>query len=219
VCSETCILISSHDRYASLAHFTQTQIDKQWQDHPAVYFSELSALNVSGLLEFRRDSVDWIDVTLDVVQDLLSHGYRSIYLILDDHPPLGRCQQDLLNHVLTNILAEREATTISLFESGQGRQAAGQTTVDVCGGLEALPESYLWKYSLHLGLWSLSKLRVLLGRLDADLTCLDARHPWSFERIGGGYRSMTDREKVGPSYRIAAPFEVFWRTNKILAAS
>ena len=219
MCAETCILISSHDRYASLAHFTQTQINKQWQDHPAVSFSGLSALNVSRLLELRRDPVDWIGVTLDAVHDLLSHGYHSVYLILDDHPPLGRCQQDLLNHVLPNILAERDATNISLFGSGQGRQAVGQITLDVCGGLEALPKSYLWKYSLHPGLWSLSKLQCLLDRLDADLTRLDARHPWSFERIGGGYRSMTDGEKVGSSYRIAAPFEVLWRKDKILSAS
>ena len=219
MCADTCILISSHDRYASLAHFTQTQIDKQWQYHPSVYFSGLSALNGSRLLKLRRDPVDWIGVTLDAVQDLLSHGYHSVYLVLDDHPPLGRCQPNLLNHVLPKILFEREATNISLFGSGQGRQVEGQTTLDFCGGLEVLPESYLWKYSLHPGLWSLSKLQRLLDRLDADLTCLDTRHPWSFERIGGGYRSMIDGEKMGLSYRIAAPFEGFWSREKILAVS
>ena len=82
------------------------------------------------MLKLRRDPVDWIGVTLDAVQDLLSHGYRSVYLVLDDHPPLGRCQPNLLNNVLPKILFERDATNISLFGSGQGRQVEGQTTLD-----------------------------------------------------------------------------------------
>ena len=177
--SDTCILIASHDHYESLARLTQAEIATQWDAHPPVFFSGLTGAE-SDILPLQGRSIDWIGIALDAVEELLSRSYQSAYLILDDHPPVGRCQSELLNNVLPRLLIDLNAVNISLFGSGQGRKVEGAICVSDTIGFEKLPESYLWRYSLHPGLWLLVALRELLLILDGKLASVEKRTAWSF---------------------------------------
>lgn len=142
---------------------------------------------------------------LDAVQDLSNRGYQAVYIILDDHPPMGRCREDVLNDFLPQILHIRKAANISLFGSGQGRDIEGIVVNDLCGGLEKLPNSYLWRYSLHPGLWCVQSLLDVLGVLDNYLTDHNQRTAWAFERVGGGCEALFEGDSFNASFRIAAP--------------
>ncbi len=116
----TCILIPSYDGYRSLAGFTANQIDHHWRDHPPIYFCGLSApAHKNDLLLFlRRQSSDWLSILIDAVHEVKERGFKAVYLILDDHPPLGPCEANTLNQTLPATLERLEAGTISLFRPG-----------------------------------------------------------------------------------------------------
>lgn len=132
-----CILIPSHVGYWSLAIFTASQIDRCWKDYPPIF--------VCGLDQLKQK---------DGVGEVRQRGFEVVYLILDDHPPMGLCRDDIPNYVLPEILQRLGADNISLFGSGQGRGIEGRVFRELGIGIERLPESYRWRYSLHPGLWS-----------------------------------------------------------------
>ena len=72
-------------------------------------------------------------------------------------------------------------------------------------GLEQLPRAYLWRYSLHPGLWSLHALEKLLTKLESGAATMDARTPWAFERIGARKESQSDGDAVTQCYRVTSP--------------
>jgi hypothetical protein len=134
---------------------------------------------------FERASDDWLGILIDAVRELRKRGFRMVYVILDDHPPLGPCRYDILNNVLPEVMLSRGAEIISLFGSGQGRNIEGDVVLEAGIGFEQLPDSYLWRYSLHPALWSLQALEILLSKLDVEITTRDGRTPWAFERLSG----------------------------------
>lgn len=166
----SCILIPSHVRYQSLAVFTANQIGQWWKNHPSIFFCGLEQLkHKDGVsLLSRRDNINWIGIELDAVREVQQRGFEVVYLILDGHPPMGLCRDDILNYVLPRILQRLGADNISLFGSGQGRSIEGHVFRESGIGIEHLPESYLWRYSLHPGLWSCKSLQDLLQLLDSE---------------------------------------------------
>jgi len=203
----TCILIPSHERYRGLAGFTAGQISRQWANHPPVFFCGLSGLpRENGVLLLRdRDSADWIGILTDAVREVKKRGFKLAYLILDDHPPMGPCRSDILNDVLPTISLSWNAEIVSLLGSGQGRRTEGRIFRQGMIGLEQLPRAYLWRYSLHPGLWSLHALEKLLTKLESGAATMDARTPWAFERIGARKESQSDGNAVTQCYRVASP--------------
>tara|TARA_Y100000588_G_scaffold172428_1_gene186287 strand:- start:404 stop:1009 length:606 start_codon:yes stop_codon:yes gene_type:complete len=119
--------------------------------------------------------------------------------------------------VLPKLLNDLDVVNISLFGSGQGREIEGPICVSHPIGLEKLPESYLWRYSLHPGLWSLVALRELLLILDGKLTSVDKRSAWSFERLGANNQVVV-RNKPRPSYRLTPPLTINLGYDARLAA-
>ena len=203
----TCILIPSYEKYRVLAGFTASQIDRCWRDHPPIFFCGLSAPVRAGdtTLSLRRDGADWIGILSDAVHDIREEGFGSVYLILDDHPPLGVCRYDILNTVLPQILLNKNAENICLFGSGQGRDVEGKVTRQYRFGVEQLPDSYSWRYSLHPGLWSLQALNDLLLKLSFEITTIDDCTPWAFERISGALSAQSNRGQLTQCYRLAEP--------------
>ena len=197
--------MSTHDKYERMARFTVNQIEKQWPNHPVVYVCGLTNPASQGDLLSKRESADWIGILQDAVNSLLEKGLTLTYLILDDHPPLGCCRQDILNEVLPAIMTKLDSVNISLFGSGQGRELSGKLVHAEDVRLEQLPESELWRYSLHPGLWSLEKLKSLLETLDERLPSLESRTAWAFERISGSNRSSRSGSVMTSSYRVTSP--------------
>lgn len=118
-------------------------------------------------------------VTLDAVGDLRGMGFSHAYLILDDHPPLGKCHADFLNRLLPAEAQRLGAAYVGLLGYGQHRRAEGEILENLF--LERTPPTYRWRFSLHPGLWALEALEVFL-RLRMSQYPLDAHTPWNFER-------------------------------------
>jgi len=210
-------LIPTFDDYISIALATRDEISRQWCAHPEIYFCGSSLLESSDYLALpmRRDSSDWIGVLLDAASALLDKGFTMAYVILDDHPPVGRCHDEFLNKMLPEILESRNLTTVSLFGSNQGHRIEGDVFLHDGVFLERLPTSFPWKFSLHPGLWSLDSLVVLLGWLDRSLSDLTDRSAWQFERVGSSIPDVPGSKDLGRHcYRVTSPLSVASRFHQ-----
>lgn len=174
------ILLGTFDRYERLAVWTRSQIERQWPGHPPVYFSGLSG-GGGDRLPLDCEPGDWMGVTLGAAEDLSGRGFTHAYLVLDDHPPLGRCDGIFLVERLPALAQELGAAHVSLLGYGQHRRVEGQILGRKFDYLERLDAGYRWKFSLHPGLWNLDDLRFLLGeRMKAYAP--GKRTPWNFEK-------------------------------------
>lgn len=216
---DTCILIPSYEKYRVLAGITANQIDRHWQDHPPILFCGLSnpARQGDTLLMLQRSSDDWISILIDAVREVREKGFRIAYLILDDHPPLGPCRWDVLNTVLPRVMLKQDAENISLFGSRQGRHIEGNIFFEAGVELEQLPDSDLWRYSLHPGLWSLTALANLLDKVDARITESNGRTPWAFERLSGVRTSQGNNKNMTQCYRLTSAGSTASRRDQLIA--
>jgi hypothetical protein len=108
-------------------------------------------------------------------------GLTHTYLILDDHPPVGPCHDHFLNEILPALARKLEAVYIGLLGYGQHRNVHGIVLGKENGFLEQCSPSYLWKFSLHPGLWNLEALEVILKQRHAAYG-KGGRTAWNFER-------------------------------------
>lgn len=193
---KTCILISTFEKYRRLAEWTGRCIDREWRDHPPVFYAGLDD-DGKASLGFQGDSSDWMSVNLDSVIRLKKRGCTHAYLILDDHPPVGRCNEKFLNEELPRLAFELDAAYIGLLGYGQHRESEGEILGKEFSRLEKSALDYRWKFSLHPGLWKLDSLEaVLLARM--DLYQGRERSPWNFER----HRDGVEFSRRFGSYRV-----------------
>lgn len=193
---KVCILISTFEKYRRLAEWTAGRIAAEWRDHPPLFYAGLDA-DGGASLGFNGESSDWMSLNRDAVIRLLEKGYTHTYLILDDHPPVGRCHQGFLNQELPRLAVELDAAYIGLLGYGQHRPLEGRRLGSNHALLERSNPDYRWKFSLHPGLWKLDALeQVLNSRM--DLYAGRERSPWNFERHRDN-REFTERF---PSFRI-----------------
>ncbi len=178
---KTAILISSCPKNMPLAQWTAGVIDRWWDDHPPVFFSGCEVGGDSSRLELRSDRRDWMAVTRDAVEDLKSLGFSHAYLILDDHPPVGKCNVRVLNTDLPALAQRLDAAYVGLLGYGQHRESVGVRLGARDLFLEKVPRNYRWRFSLHPALWSLEALEALLV-LRMDQYATGDHTPWNFER-------------------------------------
>ena len=194
--SGACILIPTFERYRAIAEFTRARLDALWAEHPPVFFCGLAG-DSAEFLELRDDPADWMALVRSACGDLLGRGFAKVYLILDDHPPLGRCHARHLNETLPALLDNLHAGFVNLHGWGQHKPRQGTLLPARHQRLEKPAADYLWKFALHPGLWN---LRALADLLDLLLTDPDPaqRTCWKFERRAG---ALT--EALPPSLRDA----------------
>lgn len=174
------ILISTFDRYKTLAQWTAAQIELQWPSHPPIFYSGLSEQGQQNL-RYSGDSKEWMSVTLHAVEGLQQRGFTYAYLVLDDHPPVGPCHQEALNDIFPSLALKLNATYIGLLGCYQHRGVQGKMLGKKHAFLEQSAINYRWKFSLHPGLWNLKALRmILLRRL--EFYSGEERSAWKFEQ-------------------------------------
>lgn len=193
---KVCILISTFEKYRCLAEWTAGRIRVEWKDHPPVFFAGLD-IDGGSSLGFHGESSDWMSVNRDAVLRLMEKGYTYAYLILDDHPPVGRCHEGFLNEELPRLATELDAAYIGLLGYGQHRPLEGMRLGPNHAGLERSNPDYRWKFSLHPGLWNLESLERIL-RTRIDLYAGKERSPWNFER----HRDTQEFSILFPSFRV-----------------
>ncbi len=194
------ILISTFDRYEKLAHWTAVQIERQWADHPPIFYSGLRGDDIR-YLDYKEGEKDWMSITLHAVEQLQQRGFTQAYLILDDHPPVGPCHEVALNETLPSLALELDATYIGLLGYGQHWQPNGKILKRKYSLLEQSSISYRWKFSLHPGLWNLKGLReLLLERM--RIYKGTERTPWNFEQHRDSEKNRHLLPLLNSCYRI-----------------
>ncbi len=209
---DVCILLSTCDRYRSVAEWTASRIQRDWKNHPPLRYAGLG------------DARDWMSVNLAGVNAAREEGFRWIYLVLDDHPPLGRCRHDVLNTQLPSLAGELDAVNIGLLGWGQRRGKEGERLGKSGGFLLRNEPGYRWKFSLHPALWSADALAELLSVRIGQFAPAD-RTPWNFERhrdaVDGPVRPWllenTYRVNGRPTAHGNLCFDALWR-EPLLAA-
>jgi len=187
--SDVCILILTCDRYRPVAEWTQHRIVTDWPDHPPLF--------VHGL----GDDRDWMTVALHGVSERLAEGFRWIYLILDDHPPVGKCNAQAMNTTLPELARKLDAVNICLLGWGQRREREGEILSSRDGALRRNDLSFRWKFSLHPSLWSAEKLRELLEIRLGQFAGSD-RTAWNFERHRDQPDGPVGPHLLGNTYRV-----------------
>ncbi len=197
-----CILLSTCERYRSMAEFTVRQLQKFWPDHPPLFSCGLNdLLEDTRPLPLRDPVEDWMAVTLSACRDLRQKGFRQAYVILDDHPPLARCHSEHLNVTIPAMMEALDAVSIALSGYGQRRRVFGQIVRWRQWEVDRVPAEQLWKFPLHPALWNLETLQVILEFLVAALP--PSEHtPWAFERKGGDPHSSLPAKLKENSYRL-----------------
>lgn len=198
-----CILIPTTRRYRWMAEFTCDRIHKYWRFAPPIYFCGVGDQPGEAWLPLENDPRDWIGI-VDSAAGALAQQFDSVYLILDDHPPVWRCHERHLNHTLPRLLHELDAAYIGLNGWGPGRVGRtplGEVLDERHYRLERVRADFRWKYSLHPGLWNLSRLRQLLNHCGARRNP-EERTVWYFERQAGAVDSGLPAGLAGGAYRI-----------------
>jgi len=195
------ILVSTCERYSTLAEYTAGLIDRRWPDHPPLFFCGAPPRGANWL-PLLDDPRDWMAITRRAVADLQARGVRWLYLVLDDHPPLGPCHAHHLNVDLPEWLGRLEAVYIGLNGYGQGKSRVGERLGAEFASIERLPEDFLWKFQLHPALWAVDGLLALLDELMAATAPGAARSPWAFERKAGALDGPVPQSLRASTYRI-----------------
>ena len=196
-----CILLSTCDKYLKMAGFTRAMIDRCWAAHPPVFFC--GAKNASGpeWLPLRNDPADWVGITASAADDLMIRGYEKCYLILDDHLPLGPCNEEHLNRTLPELMDKLNAAYIGLYGWDQRTQSRGTLLGREHYRLQKQDSAFLWQFSLHPALWDLRALKELLSSL-MQTQNLALRSPWAFERRSGSEAFTVPESCRSRAYRI-----------------
>lgn len=196
----TCILLSTCERYRPLTEFTRARIREFWSGSLPLRLAGIAGDPLA--LPLRDDPRNWMRVTRSACDDLMAEGFAQAYLLLEDHPPLGPCHAQHLNVTIPALMRETGAVSIALSGYGQGRKTHGEIVKVSKWELDRCRPDTLWKYPLHPALWRLEALRELLDRLIAWLP--ETEHsPWAFERKGGSPEAGLPESLTAHSYRIA----------------
>jgi len=181
-----CILLSTCEKYRWLAQFAECMLDRHWAEHPPVYVCGCAGENLDHWLSLRSNPRDWMNITLAACSDLAKRGYTKCYLILDDHMPFADCHEAHLNTTLPFMMDKLDAAYIGLlgWERNGSRMPNGAMLGQDFYRMENVSKDYLWKFSLHPGLWDLRALTGILKTLVSNLP-LEDRSPWNFERMSG----------------------------------
>ncbi len=175
---DVCILLSTCQRYWPVARFTRRLIEQQWDPRPPLF---LCGVEAHEALPLQDDPADWMAVTFSAVENLRKQGFQWVYLILDDHPPMGKCRAAFLNKTLPQQAVDLEAMMIGLLGWGNRRPGEGTDLGKSWNHLSRNAPTYRWKFSLHPALWNLEKLAILL-RIRMDQYPKLQHTPWNFER-------------------------------------
>jgi hypothetical protein len=200
---QTCILLSSCDKYVDLARLTVRLLDERWLSHPPIFLSGITPVLGLDCLPLVDDPRDWVGITASAVDALLARGYGACYVIIEDHPPFGVCNDVALNELLPGLMQKLNAAYIGLYGWDQRAESKGAVLGDDCFRLQRQAPDFPWRFSLHPGLWRLQAFRDVLRRLSPVPGDPASRSIWSFERRSGAHDFALPAGWNERTYRVA----------------
>lgn len=201
--NRSCILIPTTASYLWAAKFTAENIGKMWRDAPDLYFCGVENGCDEAWLGLVDHPKDWVGIAHSAVIYLRNH-YEFCFLILDDHPPLWRCNHDFLNTRLPELMVQLNASYVGLNGWGPGRvdrQPTGSILDSEYSYLERVALNFRWKYSLHPALWRISSLIRVLEAC-AEKRVAAQRTAWFFERCAGSGELDVPETVASGAYRV-----------------
>lgn len=203
--SDLCILMPTYEKYRRLADLTTRVLDREWADHPTIFYCGVPGRREEQWLALRADPADWMGFVRDAVRQIRQKGYRKCYVICEEHLPLFRCHEAHLNRTLPELMAKLDAVRIGLHGWGQGQSETRVVTGRLLGAehfwIENMSPGFPWKFELHPALWRLDALENILDTLVGELP-LELRSPWAFERRAGREDARLPEELKRKAYRI-----------------
>lgn len=195
------ILVPTCDKYISICEISLCLLNKFWNDHPPVFISGVKKISGNETLPFSSDPKDWIGITHEAVTQLQANGFEFCYLLLDDHPPVSKCNSEFLNKTLPLNANELNAAWISLVGWDQFRPSDGVVLSKKMLYLMRNSPNYKWNLNLHPGFWSVSGLSSLLkGMKQTYPNGGSARDFESFARSVNSFEIATIRKSL---YRVS----------------
>jgi hypothetical protein len=193
------ILLSTCDAYEAFAYFTFRQLNLHWDVHPQVFVSGLSCPSFAQVkhLPFSGDPRDWVGITLQAVTEIHKQGFPWLYLVLDDHPPLGPCNSNYLNRTMPKMAENIGAIQVNLIGWDQFQPQSGEALEAGQLHWQRNKQDFRWKFSLHPGLWHTETLMRLLKQLNPEVKTARA-----FEREADAACRIIDRAFCSKTYRI-----------------
>ena len=191
------ILLSGCERYREVLDFTKKEIISLWLNHPPIYSCGFKGADIEPGFNLKNIPSEWGKIHLEAVRRLRSDGYDKVYLIIDDHPPLGKCHETILNRELPQWMDELKATYIGLLGCGQNQGSWGE--FEQSYPLEKMAEDQLFKFQLHPALWNLERLESILKGFVENYAEKD-QNIWRFERVGND--SWVEKKDRLGAYRI-----------------
>ena len=195
------VLVLTCDKYRRVAEVTVELIEKLWPDHPHIYICGLSdPLAEEPIIPFTSDSRDWMGIALEAATYLSAEGYHYAYLILDDHPPVSKCNSEYLNVELPLLARQLEAAVVSLVGWDQVRQSKGSKMGSDCYHWLKNDPDYRWVFNLHPGCWDLQAVSAILRRMISSEN--PDRSARAFESLGTFAEDEVIKRYARASYRV-----------------
>ena len=202
--SRLCILVTVYHPYRWCARFTMAALDRFWPSHPPVFFCGLTEEEAEGLPIIPLRSADrprvWAQFAFDAVSELKARGFEAVYFMLEDHMPLGDCNEEVLNEVLPEMLNRLPSSYIGLMGWDNRRYAtiAGPILGPEHCGFCHLAAPRAPRFHLHP---SLFRAEVLHAGLDAVRRSAKP-DPWGFEKLLDKEDAPLPREYKESCYQI-----------------
>ncbi len=178
-----CLLVSVYHPYRWVAESTARLLDAFWPEHPPLFFCGLTSAEAGTLphLPCHDPALprSWAGFVKDACGQLRARGFDSCYFLLEDQPPLARCDHRHLTETIPGLMRKLGGVYCGLM-GWDNRRFTTRAPVLAEENLRlmhlAVPSAP--RFHLHPSWWNLETLEAC-----ASLVFQTPTHtPWAFEK-------------------------------------
>lgn len=196
----TAILLSTCKSYQKYVEITCNIIERYWKYHPEIFIVGGSGVSGYRQISFNCSENDWIGMAYEAVSWLGRSGFEYMYLILDDHPPVGHCNLKFLNQTMPCLAKNLNATHFMLSGWDQFQPKKGEYILKDGQKLLKNDKSFKWKFDLHPGFWNISHLKNVLNLIiDISPRVYSARE---FEGAAANFKLNIPQHYLENTYKL-----------------
>ncbi len=202
---DLCILVPVWHQYRRLAPLTFRLLEARWPEHPPVFFAGLTSAEAAGLPHVPVSDADrranWSWMTGDGLRQVSEKGYSLVYLIAEEHVPLGACHAVHLNETLPRWMDELSASYISLMGWDNRRYPSRSPRLPAAhGGMMHLNGAGDPRFHLHPALWRAEVLAACCAAAGGGKN----GSAWHFEKMNDKLDAPLEENWKQGCYQIAA---------------
>jgi len=178
-----CILVSVYHPYRWVAESTARLLDAFWPGHPPLFFCGLTSEEAGALPHLPCPDPalprSWGGFVKDACAQLRALGFESCYFLLEDQPPLAKCDHRHLTETLPNLMQKLGGVYCGLMGWDNRRFTTRAPILpDDERRLMHLSVPSAPRFHLHPSWWNLDALE----RCAALVLQTPNHTPWNFEK-------------------------------------